>query len=294
MGALGPAIIWTLIGIAILAAAVAAWVTWDNLRLTVTHYTLETPKLTGPIRIVHLSDLHNRQFGPENSRLLSAVAAEHPDCIAFTGDLLDRRQPYSEASARFVTELTRLAPVYFVFGNQEIRGGHAERLRKALTQSGVHVLDNAMDTLTVRGQTISMLGLNDFESHQLGLRPFPPCRALLRHFEGAPGFRLLLSHYPHYFAGYRRAYQYSRYDIDLFLAGHAHGGLIRLPFLPGVYAPGQGVFPCFTAGFYRQGHAAMLVSRGLGNSGLPRRIHNPPELVVLDLLPARRAAAETV
>lgn len=278
-------VLWVLLPLLAVLATLRLW--YGNNRLTVSHYVLRSGKLAAPVRIVQLSDLHNKRFGKDNARLKQAVLREKPDLLVFTGDLEDRRRPYCPWSVHFLTELAQSVPVYFVLGNQEMRGGFAETVSRALRDGGVTVLNGETVTVPVRGQMISMLGLNDYASARERVFPYAHGRALLRGFEQSPGFRLLLTHYPHYFARYRRSYQYSRYRPDLTLAGHAHGGLIRLPFFGGVIAPGQGLFPYFTAGLYTEGGADMIVSRGLGNSGLPFRINNPPEIVVADILPTK-------
>ena len=79
--------------------------------------------------------------------------------------------------------------------------------------------------------------------------------------------------------------QLSRYGFDLGLAGHVHGGVVRLPFLGGLYSKEEGFFPRFTAGKYvLDGKQSLIVSRGLGDSSpFPPRINNMPELVVIDI-----------
>ena len=79
------------------------------------------------------------------------------------------------------------------------------------------------------------------------------------------------------------ARDYADNDIDLVLSGHAHGGQFRLPFVGGLAAPNQGLFPAYDAGVYTQAHTNMVVSRGIGNSVIPFRIHNRPEVIRIQL-----------
>lgn len=253
-----------------------------NNRLTVTRYSLRSPRITEPVQIVQLSDLHNKQFGKDNHDLFDTILRQRPDVVVVTGDLEDRREPYEPATTLFLKRLAEKVPVYFVYGNQEMRGNFKEILTADLRDFGVHVLDGQAATLVANGQTVQILGLNDYREKQK--MPRDRHAQLLRQFSKSDGFRLLLTHYPHYFSRYS-SYHYSDYQIDLVLAGHAHGGLIRLPFIKGVIAPDQGLFPRYTAGPYRHKDAVMIVSRGLGNSGWPFRINNPPEVVVITLLP---------
>lgn len=164
-------------------------------------------------------------------------------------------------------------------------GNFRNRITGDLTKGGVTVLDDRTVSIKLKGQALSVLGLNDYDVDQRQEMDMDMRRKLLREFQQTDEYKILLTHYPHLFAHYRKDYQYSDYNIDLIMAGHAHGGLIRLPFLKGLYAPGQGLFPRFTSGLYRQNGVTAVVSRGLGNSGLPFRINNAPDVVVVDLLP---------
>jgi uncharacterized protein len=266
----------------VIAAAFCLFVYCENNRLVVTRYAVQSQKIGRPVRIVQLSDLHNKQFGKKNAELFRVVMEQRPDMIVFTGDLEDRRQSYNRAAADFLTELAKKLPVYFVFGNQEMRGGFKNRLAADLKKGCVRVLDNECAEIKINGNRLAILGLNDFrvEKERFALRRG---KRLMLQFERSAQFKLLLTHYPHYFDRYKKKYRYCAFKLDLVLSGHAHGGLIRLPFIKGVIAPGQGLFPRFTAGIYQKSGARMIVSRGLGNSGWPRRIFNKPEIVVVDL-----------
>jgi predicted MPP superfamily phosphohydrolase len=176
-------------------------------------------------------------------------------------------------------------PVYFVYGNQEMTINFRERLTADLRKGGVTVLDGQTVDVKIHDQTLSILGLNDYKIGQGDWPTLYRSRKLINYFQQTSKFKLLLTHYPQYFDYYNKDYQYSDYKIDLILAGHAHGGLIRLPFLKGLFAPEQGFFPRYTSGLYQKNDVSMIVSRGLGNSGFPFRINNPPDVVVVNLLP---------
>lgn len=266
-------------GFALLAAA---GIYRGNNRLTVSEYEIPTDKLTRPVRVVQLSDLHNKRFGPENRRLIRAVEALGPDFVVCTGDLEDRRQPYNPATARFLGELAKRSPVFFVYGNQEMRGGFREKLARDLTARGVQVLENAKEQIMVDGQALTVIGLENYIRRSRRYTREVNCPEL---FRGAAGFVLLLSHYPQYFDRMEPGCAYSDLPADLILTGHAHGGLIRL-FGRGLIAPGQGLFPDRTAGRFEKNGVTMIISRGLGNSGLPFRINNPPEIVAVTLAPS--------
>ena len=90
-------------------------------------------------------------------------------------------------------------------------------------------------------------------------------------------FSLLLSHRPELFDVYVEE------EVDLVLTGHAHGGQFRLPVIGGLVAPNQGLFPKYDSGMFVEDDTHMIVSRGIGNSIIPLRINNPPEIVVVKL-----------
>ena len=276
--------IWLILCSLIALLVLALWIYEHNNRLTVTHFQFRSSKIARPVRIVQLSDLHNKQFGRDNNALYDAVLHQRPDIVAVTGDLEDRREPYNMATALFLKRLAEKVPVFFVHGNQEMRGNFKGRLTADLRNFGVSVLEGQNASIRLHGQTLHILGLNDYRDKHERYTLYRHNPELLSRFEKIDGFKLLLTHYPHFFNHYSN-YRYSDYEIDLVLAGHAHGGLIRLPFFGGVIAPAQGLFPRYTFGLYRHNGVAMIVSRGLGNSGRPFRVNNPPEVVVITLLP---------
>lgn len=227
-------------------------------------------------RVAQISDLHNRVFGPENRVLLQALRQAAPDVIAITGDLVDSRRPDRAAALDLCRRAAQLAPCYYVPGNHEARLPDYDVFRQQLLDAGVTLLEDRWTALSRGDERLFLLGLRDpafsREMPQVAL-----ARALEPQIAVCPGFRLLLSHRPEYFP------LYSAMGATLTLSGHAHGGQFRLPFLGGLFAPGQGLLPAYDAGLYTQGNRAMIVSRGLGNSAFPFRLGNPPELVVVTL-----------
>lgn len=269
----------------LLVIMIVPFIEQGNNKLTFSYCRINSPKITKPIKIVLLSDLHNKQFGKNNNELYKAVIGQKPDLIAFTGDLEDRRQPYNKYSVSFLARLSENVPVLYVFGNQEMSVDYKPKIAEDLKNGGVTVLDGRITEIKVKNQSLAVLGLNDYLKNKNNRQPLYNSKKLLEKFQKTDNFKLLLTHYPQYFHHYFKDYQYSDYNIDLVLAGHAHGGLIRFPFLKGAAAPGQGLFPRYTSGLYQQDGVKMIVSRGLGNSGIFFRINNPPDIVVINILP---------
>lgn len=274
-------------GLLLLFLGLSAWLLWENTSLTVTSIQLDLLPEEGSYVIAQVSDLHNGEFGEGNHRLLSLLEEISPDAIAVTGDLIDRATKDS-AALEFMRAAPSIAPVYYVTGNHEawIYDAYPD-LDVKLKERGITILQN--EAVTIEGVPIELIGLDD-PAVGLGDDPAALPEELLRSNleqlaplkgKGDEGtVRILLAHRPEYIQ------IYEEFDIDLVLSGHAHGGQVRLPFVGGVYADGQGYFPKYDSGLYYgsdgEGDTLMVVSRGLGNS-LPLRVNNRPEVVVIHL-----------
>ena len=256
------------------AAAAIPYFYKQNTELTAEHYIFRSPKVKGPLegfRITQLSDLHNREYGKDNCRLLALTEAQLPDLLVITGDLIDSYRPNPERALETARRLAKLAPCYYVTGNHEHRMSLERQAAfcRELEQAGVIVLRNEAVRLGLdRG--FRLIGVDSTQGCTETLQKLMEQRP-------AEELNVLLSHKPHY------AKEYQRAGVDLVLTGHAHGGQWRLPGVGALYAPGQGLLPKYTAGMYRLGDTVMCVSRGLGNSSFPLRIENKPELVTVIL-----------
>lgn len=252
-----------------------------NTRLVVERFTVQVeglPKGLSGLKVVQLSDLHIASFGEENETLFSLVRAENPDLIALTGDLLEGRADTEAAERGYVEKtiprLLDIAPVYFVTGNHEWSSPWVHDFLETLRDYGVTVLQNAYVLLSDGESDLVLCGLDDPNGRADMKKPRDVLRAL-REREGEKPILLL----------YHRNDKLSLWaelGIDVVLSGHAHGGLIRLPFTDGIYGPGRKLFPKNTSGLCREGKTTMLVSRGLG--GIPLRFLNNPEILSLTLV----------
>lgn len=271
-----------------LLALLILFVYWDNTALrtdSLTYTSAALPASFDGLRIVQLSDLHNREFGEDNARLYQAVEQAAPDLIFLTGDLVDE---YAEAPvpyARAVGEaLSAIAPTYFVTGNHEWAHGNAvvEEIKTALREAGVTVLSNQCVPLERGGETIFIAGVDDPNGYADQRSPADLAAEIYQN--GADPFWLLLAHRNNLFNG-----RYCRLGADLTFSGHAHGGIWRLPFTDGLVDTNLNLLPSFTSGFYHCNDvdcegAEVFVSRGLGNS--PKwafRLFNRPQVAVITL-----------
>lgn len=224
-------------------------------------------------RIAHLSDLHAAQFGEDNADLAALIRAEKPDIIVFTGDYVDFTNKDVDMVYGTAKALVEVAPVYFVPGNHDYAEGFAP-VEAELERAGVTVLRNQAVELESGGDRIILLGIDDPNGYATML-PMDETVELARRRE--PEFILMLNH------RYDRAEEASALGIDIMLAGHAHGGLMRLPFTDGLIGPGGVLFPKRTNGLYEVDGMAFVASRGLGNSEWSKRLFNRPHLPIIEL-----------
>ena len=264
----------------VLALFCAGFFQWSNRSLQVERFTFTSSRLPqgfdGCI-IVQLTDLHGAEFGENNQDLIDRVRALSPDYIFLTGDLLDRfrETPHSYA-VDLGAALAAIAPTYFVTGNHEWALPHVPDLKDGLEAAGVTVLDNRFVTLDRGGDQILLAGVDDPNGYADQKTP----EELAQEVREAWGddFWLLLAH-----RNDRFLRQYSLLGADLVIAGHGHGGMIRLPFTDGLISTDRTLFPSYTAGFYEENGSTAFVSRGLGNSGPSFRLFNRPQIAVLTL-----------
>ena len=269
--------------VAAILFALIAWIIWGNTALELNTYTVTSarlPECFDGYRIAHVSDLHNTEIGRDNEKLLAMLRDADPDMIAITGDLIDSRSTNAEIALNFIREAVKIAPCYYVTGNHEARISEYDELKEAMKAAGVTVLEDAQTEISLTGESITLIGVND-PSHQTDyLFSDAECvmNAKLEELHAdSDGYTILLSHRPELFD------TYADHGMDLVLSGHAHGGQFRLPFIGGLVAPNQGLFPEYDAGIYTDGNTNMLVSRGVGNSILPFRINNRPEVILIEL-----------
>lgn len=259
------------------------FLTWQNNSIVITESEYSNPKLLKEFDgfvIAQISDLHNKEFGKEQKILLRKLKSTAPDIIIVTGDLIDRRRYDLEKAMNFINGALKIAPVYYVSGNHEAWSDQYTNIKASLINNGVTVLDNSMVEYTIGNSSINLLGLQDpafisanYIEDTKGLGFYDS----LKQWSSNDNFQILLSHRPELFD------LYTEHNIDLVFSGHAHGGQFRLPFIGGLVAPDQGVFPQYTSGSYNKNQTTMYVSRGLGNSIIPIRIFNRPEIVLVKL-----------
>lgn len=273
-----------LLCVAVIFLILAIWTVWGNTALTVSNLTVSSSRIPSEFsgfRIAQVSDLHNAEFGENNIELLTMLSESEPDIIVITGDLVDSRRTNIDVAVNFVKEAVKIAPVYYVTGNHESRISQYGELKSGLEKSGAVVLEDKAIQLENNGKKIMLIGLSDpdftLKNDVFGEVPAMVNTKLKYLIGNEKGYTVLLSHRPELFE------EYANCNINLVFSGHAHGGQFRLPFVGGLFAPDQGLFPKYDAGLYTQSNTNMVVSRGIGNSIMPLRFNNRPEIVVVEL-----------
>ena len=269
---------------------IAAVLVYDsNTRIVATEYELFYPNLPAAFdgyRIVVLSDIHAAEFGKGNERLITEVKEAKPDIIAITGDFIDgykktASQEQLDIAGALAKSLKPIAPIYFVTGNHDWDSGAMRTLISLLEAHDVLVLRNSFTRIEAGGESIILVGTDDPNGPSDMMKPDELIEKV-RAAAGGPAagsagdFIVVLEHRNNHLQ------LYSELGVDLVLCGHAHGGIIRLPFTDGVLGQQRDLFPTYTNGVYTSGDTNMVVSRGLGNSlGIPRFLNNPHIVVAV-------------
>ena len=279
----------------LIVIALLLFCSYQNRHLETTYYTYKAEQFGADLegyRIVQISDLHNAKFGKHNQKLVDRVRECEPDMIVLTGDLVDSNHTNVDRAVQFVDEIVKICPVYYVTGNHEywLEASEYDELMSGLTGAGAVILDDQVVEISRGDAKFRLVGLDDRSLSDGTLEALFSDESI-RHDQAGQKeetadnensekkeFTVVLAHEPQYLARYASA------GVDLVLSGHAHGGQFRLPFVGGIVAPDQGFLPEYTAGEYYMNGTEMIVSRGLGNSVIPVRLFNYPEIVCVELV----------
>lgn len=251
---------------------------FENSTLEKTTYEILNDKVNSELKIAQISDFHNTKLNRLKEKIINELKSENPDVIMITGDIIDSRREDIDVSLNFIKKIKDIAPIYYVNGNHEIRINNYDELKEGLISNEVNVLENKASIFNKDDTTINIIGINDPSYvHDNYIDDKVIVNKVLDDITYDSNlYTILLSHRPELFDTYKEK------NIDLVLTGHAHGGQIRL-FNKGLVAPNQGLFPKYTSGIFLCNNTSMITSRGIGNSVLPFRINNNPELVIIKI-----------
>ena len=257
-----------LFAFSVLVAFVILLLVIYNNNAVVKRYKIVSPKIRGTFKIVHISDLHNKKYNTANTYITERVKALSPDIIVISGDFVDCGRPDYDIAKKTLDSLKKIADVYYVSGNHEKELG----------------VDNVLDALDCKDVFIdgeykifknySVLGITDSDGEDNGER-----ENLVSLFERLDNYKIAVCHRPFEFSD---GIKLSKRDIDLVLCGHEHGGVIRIPFFGALFTH-CGFFPKYSKGMYEENGTVMVLSGGLGNTFIPARINNFPEIISIEI-----------
>ena len=279
-------VLLTIIGIVLLLAIFfIAVMIIDCNRFVIKEYTISSPKLNADETMVLLSDLHSKDFGNKNKKLKAAIDRISPDKILVAGDIYTASKFEDVSTAEDLMRYLALKyPVYYSNGNHEhktqlypeVFGDIYENYAETLEKAGIRHLVNEKAVLPEENTEI--FGAQIDREYFGKMKRVTMKADYVTELLGSPEeekFTILIAHNPDYFEAY------ADWGADLVVAGHVHGGLMRLPFLGGVISPALKLFPRYDGGKFEKDGTVMILGRGLGTHTLPIRIFNPGELVVI-------------
>lgn len=258
---------------------------FDSNRICVEEYVIDSKKVKSDKRFIFLSDLHSKSFGRNNEKLIEAIKSIDCDAILIGGDMITAYpNKNTKEIADLIGKLKELKPVYYAYGNHEYRmrldsrnyGNMHERYMNELSEYGISLLDNENETF----EDVCIYGLSIESEYYRRFKTLPMSKDYI---EGLIGklddekFNIVLAHNPDYFDAY------CEYGADLYLSGHVHGGVVRLPLLGGVVSPRVIFFPPYDSGTYKKDNSVMIVSRGLGTHTIKLRVNNTPEISLIHI-----------
>ncbi len=248
----------------------------------VREYVIESEKITSPVRIVMLSDLH----GCEHPTLADQIEALKPDLILLCGDMIDRDHETGEdvlVTAALVKRLCKIAPVYYSLGNHELEriGLHERDAVKRIVAEGAILLEREYVDIKISGNALRLGGLYTPNGATVKKPSADTVEGFLSDFCDTGAFRILMEHRP---ASFTDAIRPAGYEPELVLSGHLHGGHVILPILGPVYGPSNGFFPKYALGGYELGTSTLIISAGLSTERhIIPRLNNPTEITFIVL-----------
>lgn len=243
--------------------------------IDVTTYQVISDKVSSEIKIALLTDLHSTEINDGNRQLIQIIKDSKPDIICYSGDMINWSDTNYGTSLNLTKELVKIAPVYYGLGNHEYYK-YVEKNRDFMDmfrEAGAIMLNNSYETVDVNGNSIDIGCICEAPEQYAKYKP-----DIVDRMEESEHFKILLAHAPELYMG-----TLNDKMIDLALAGHAHGGQVRIPYLGGLYTPDQGFLPKLTAGEHKYNKTTLIISRGLGDHTFVPRINNNPELVIINI-----------
>lgn len=256
--------------------------------LTINKYSLNESVISS-IRILQLSDLHSAEFGDNNEELIDLVKKQSPDLIVMSGDMINRDEENLDIITDLISSLSDVAPIYYGYGNHEVDWieSFGFDLEDKLTQAGAVVLNNSYRDVSVNDSELRIGGYMGYYRQPGMLTQDEEQKKIeldfANDFENTDRLKILINHIPTQWVDWDYI---NIYPVDVVFSGHYHGGAIRIPIIDqGLYAPYVGWFPPYTKGMFTGSQATCVLSTGLGSEHNIPRLNNPPDIVIVDVVP---------
>ena len=295
--------------IVLLTAGVLAWFTFRSYRdPVITEVTIESNKVTNPVRYVYIADLHENVLGKNNQQLYDQLKELDPDFILIGGDLINWISKDDEYGVNVIGELDGIADVYYSIGNHEIEYLHTrseiefsgwDRDNSSLTlvntdengyikrieRAGATVLEKSWVDIEINGTKLRIggayEGMFSWDPENPKDTMLPGMYAFLTEFQDTDSLTLYMSHKPYSFLHGNGS---DLWNIDVVMCGHEHAGHVILPFLGGLYSRERGLFPKYSHGVFSFDETTLIVTSGIGSDfELLPRFNNPPEIVLVTI-----------
>lgn len=246
--------------------------------LLIRRYEVQSDKIENDVKIVQLTDLHCKTFGENNKNLIKKIKEQSPDIITITGDMINSDTSNFDELILLIKKLKNICQVYFSLGNHEDTNENINDIIKNIESSGAVVLESNYKDIIVNRNNIRIGGIYEYIISNMDKEKLS--YSFAKKFNNTNNFKILLSHVPDSYVLWDG---FKVINPDLLIAGHYHGGLIRIPFVGGLFAPEQGYFPKFDCGKYNINGHDVIISSGLGTNSIIPRINNRPEISVITL-----------
>ena len=230
-------------------------------------------------KIVQISDLHVRT-STDKKAVIEAIKSVSPDIILITGDLVHHPDEIEGSPLGSICRsFADICDVYAVTGNHDLLANGFSLWEKTLEENGVKIIDNDIAIIEKDGERLALMGLRDNTPYS--------CDIFSDIEKTVGAYKILLAHRPELWESYSSSSHAIR--PDLVLSGHAHGGIVIIPHVGGLYAINQGFFPEYTYGLYSfESGTEIYISRGIDENKFPPRINNNPHLPVITLYTAQQ------
>lgn len=260
----------------------------DNKLLKVSKYKIKSAKISeefNEFKIVHLSDFHSHKYIGGNNVVIKKIDKENPDIIVITGDMVNKYDREFHIFLDLAEALSKKYRIYYILGNHEqrLKNHDLNFILNKLNEFGIKILNNEKLILKRNEKYINIYGIDiPIAFYKLKNKPTNLEESIYKTLKecNENEYNILLAHNPLFFE------KYAKYNVDLILSGHVHGGMIRLPFIGGLLSPERKLFPKYSSGIYELNDKKLLVSRGLGHSRPIVRVFNMPEILSITLLSA--------